>query len=234
MLVRLVACITCAVILSACGRLREAKLIGTWRYEDEDGTEEISIRSDHSFSGLQTYKKELVTPSPLEETGSWQLKGDQLLLDLVDTWSEERRHISRTLVEVSRTALITKDFEGSKNLTYKRLKEATCTAPSNAITALSEAALLGSWQTHANTHDYQYRFTSGSHIALFGFISDEWRLLLEGEWHIKDGRLIIKFQKYPSGPVEREEDVWTITAMGTDCLAVNAAFSRPYVLQRVK
>ncbi|MGC2627675.1 MAG: hypothetical protein WA269_12635 [Candidatus Udaeobacter sp.] len=69
MLVRLVACIACAVILSACGRLHEAKLIGTWRYEDEDGTEEISIRSDHSFSGLRTFKKELVTPSPLEETG---------------------------------------------------------------------------------------------------------------------------------------------------------------------
>src|SRR3954454_11157419 len=98
MLVRLVACIACAVILSACGRLGEAKLIGTWRYEDEDGIEEISIRSDHSFSSLQTYKKELVTPSPSEETGSWQLKGDQLLLDSVDTWSKERRHISRTLV----------------------------------------------------------------------------------------------------------------------------------------
>ncbi|MGC2627674.1 MAG: hypothetical protein WA269_12630 [Candidatus Udaeobacter sp.] len=137
-------------------------------------------------------------------------------------------------MEVSRTAFITKDFEDSKNLTYKRLKEATCTAPSNAIPALSEAALLGSWQTHANTHDYQYRFTSGAHIALFGLISDKWQLLLEGEWSIKDGRLIIQFKKDPSGPVEREEDVWTITAMGTDCLAVNRAFSRPYILQRVR
>jgi hypothetical protein len=234
MLVRLVACIACAVILSACDRLREAKLIGTWRYEDEDGIEEISIRSDHSFSRLQTYKKELVTPSPLEEMGSWQLKGDQLLLDLVDTWSKERRQRSRTLVEVSRTALITKGFDDSKNLTYKRLKETTCAPSSNAIAALSEAALLGSWQTHANTHDYQYRFTSGARIALFGLISDKWQLLLEGEWRIKDGRLVIQFRKDPSGPVEREEDVWTITAMGTNCLAVNGAFSRPYILQRVK
>jgi hypothetical protein len=184
-----------------------------------------------------------VTPSPSEETGSWQLKGDQLLLDSVDTWSKERRHISRTLVEVSRTALITKGFQGAENLTFKPLKEATCAPSSNARAAVSEAALLGSWQTHANTHDYQYRFTSGAHVALFGFISDEWRLLLEGEWHIKDGRVIIQFQKDASGPVEREEDVWTITAMGPNCLAVNGslskdyariALSRPCILQRVK
>ena len=208
--------------------MREAKLIGTWRYEDEDGIEEISLHADHSLRALHTYKKEFVTPSPREETGSWQLKGDQLLLDSVVTWSKERRQISRTLVQISRTGLITKSFDGSENLTYKRLKETTCAPSSNAT--VSEAALFGSWQTHSNTHDYQYRFASGSHVTLFGFISDEWRLLLEGEWHIKNGRLIIKFRKDPAGPVEREEDVWTITAMGTDCLAVNGA----YTLQRVK
>jgi hypothetical protein len=208
--------------------MREAKLIGTWRYEDEDGIEEISLHPDHSFRYLHTYKKELVTPSPREETGSWQLKGDQLLLDSIVTWSKERRQTSRTLVKISGTALNIKSSDGSENLTYKRLKETTCAPSPNAT--ISEATLLGAWQTHANTHDYQYRFTSGAHVTLFGFISDEWRPLLEGEWHIKDGRVIIKFQKDPSGPVEREEDVWTITAMGTDCLAVNGA----YTLQRVK
>src|SRR5205823_6595715 len=85
MLVRLLACIVCAAMLSACSRLPEAKLIGTWRYEDEDGIEEVSFHPDHSFWSLETSKKELVTPSPLEETGSWQLKGDQLLLDSIVT-----------------------------------------------------------------------------------------------------------------------------------------------------
>ncbi len=226
--VRFFAWIVCAVILGGCGGMREAKLIGTWRYEDEDGIEEISLHADHSLRSLHTYKKEFVTPSPREEIGSWQLKGDQLLLDSIVTWSKERRQISRTLVQVSSTALITKSFDGSENLTYKRLKETTCAPSSNAT--INEAALLGSWQRHANTHDYQYRFMSGAHVTLFGFISDEWRFLLEGEWRINDGRLIIKFLKDPSGPVERGEDVWTITAMGTDCLAVNGA----YTLHRVK
>ena len=49
--------------------MREAKLIGTWRYEDDDGIEEMSLHPDHSFWSIETYKKELVTPSPLEETG---------------------------------------------------------------------------------------------------------------------------------------------------------------------
>lgn len=146
-------------------------------------------------------------------------------------------------MQISRTTLITKGFESSKNLTYKRLEEPTCALSSNAIADFTEAALLGSWQTHANTHDFQYRFASGAHVALFGFISDEWRLLLEGEWHIKDGRLIIQFRKDPSGPVEGEEDIWTITAIGTNCLAVNGSLSkdyarialpRSYILRRLK
>jgi hypothetical protein len=214
--------------------MREAKLIGTWRYEDDDGIEEISLHPDHSFWFLHTYKKELVTPSPLEETGSWQLKGKQLLMDSVVTWSKERRQVSRTLLQATRTELVIKSLEPSKNLTYKRLKEAACVPSSSATAALDEAALLGSWQTHYNTHDYQYRFSSGARAGLFGFISEEWQLLLEGQWHIKDHRIFIQFQKNAYGPVEEEKDIWTITAIGTDCIAVKGASSRPCIMRRVK
>ncbi|PYK65200.1 MAG: hypothetical protein DME50_09485 [Verrucomicrobia bacterium] len=233
MLVRLLACIVCAAMLSACSRLPEAKLIGTWRYEDEDGIEEVSFHPDHSFWSLETSKKELVTPSPLEETGSWQLKGDQLLLDSIVTWSKDRRQTSWTLLQVSRTALVTKSLEGGKSLTYKRLEEAACT-PSPSAIALGEPALLGSWQTHYNTHDYQYRFSSGARVGVFCFISEERQLLLEGQWHIKDGKIFIQFQKNVYGPVEREEDIWTVVAIGTDCIAVKGDSSRPCIMRRVK
>jgi hypothetical protein len=234
MLVRLFACIGCAVILRGCGRMREAKLVGTWRYEDEDGIEEISLHPDHSFWSLETYKKELVTPSPLEETGSWQLKGDQLLLDSVVTWSKERRQSSRTLLQATRTALVIKSLEGNKIFTYKRLEEAACAPSSRATAALDESALLGSWQTHYNTHNYQDRFSSEARVGLFYFISEEWQLLLEGQWHIKDGRIFIQFQKNAYGSVEREEDIWMITAIGTDCLVVKGASSRPCIMRQVK
>ncbi len=234
MTVRVFAWIVCAVILGGCGRMREAKLIGTWRYEDDDGIEEMSLHPDHSFWSIETSKKELVIPSPLEETGSWQLKGNQLLMDSLVTWSKVRRQLSRTLMQTGRTALVIKSSEGSKNLTYRRLEEAACVPSSSATAAPDGPALLGSWQTHYNTHDYQYRFSSGGYVELFCFISEEWQLLLKGQWHVKDHRIFLQFQENAYGPVEREEDIWTITAVGTDCIAVKGASSRPCIMRRVK
>ena len=234
MLVHLLAYIVTAVMLFGCDRIREAKPIGTWRCEDEDGIEEISLHPDHSFWSIETYKKELVTPSPLEETGSWQLKGNQLLMDSLVTWSKVRRQLSRTLMQTGRTALVIKSSEGSKNLTYRRLEEAACVPSSSATAAPDGPALLGSWQTHYNTHDYQYRFSSGGYVELFCFISEEWQLLLKGQWHVKDHRIFLQFQENAYGPVEREEDIWTITAVGTDCIAVKGASSRPCIMRRVK
>ena len=98
-------------------------MIGTWRYENQDGIEEISLHSDHSFWFLNSSKTELVIPSPFEVTGSWQLKGNQLLLDSVVTWSKERSLVTKTLVRISTTSLITKNFDGTKDLKYTRLEE---------------------------------------------------------------------------------------------------------------
>ena len=137
-------------------------------------------------------------------------------------------------MQTGRTALVIKSSEGSKNLTYRRLEEAACVPSSSATAAPDGSALLGSWQTHYNTHDYQYRFSSGGYVELFCFISEEWQLLLKGQWHVKDHRIFLQFQENAYGPVEREEDIWTITAVGTDCIAVKGASSRPCIMRRVK
>ncbi len=214
--------------------MRQAKLIGTWRYEDEDGVEEISFRPDHTFWQLETSKKEFITPSPLEETGSWQLKGDQLLLDSVVTWNKQQNQFSRTVVSVGGTALVIKTVDGSKSLLYKRLAEVACDPSSDPSSALSEATLLGSWQTHYNTHDYQYRFSRDGRVDLFYLFPDGlWQPLLAGEWHIENGKLFIQFQKDASGPIQEKEDIWTPIAIRANCIAMRGNSSRPCIMRRV-
>jgi hypothetical protein len=210
-------------------------VIGTWRCEDEDGIQEISLNSDRSFWTLDTFKKELVTPSPLEETGSWQLKSNQLLLDSVVTWSKERNQITKTLVRITRTALVIKSFDGSKNLTYKRIEDPTCApSPWNTSTPLSETALIGLWQTHYNTHDYQYRLMPNNRVKVLYPTSGGWQILLEGKWRISDRKLFLQFENDAHGPIEREKEMWTINAVGKDCFAVKGASSQLCIMRRIE
>ena len=64
--------------------------------------------------------------------------------------------------------------------------------------------------------------------------SDGWQILLEGLWHTSGRKLFIRFENNAYGPIEREEDVWTINAVGTDCFIAKDSSSRPCILQRVK
>jgi hypothetical protein len=232
MLLRLLASILCIALIGACSRFSEAKLTGTWRYEDEDGIQEITLQPDRSFWSQDTFKKELVTPSPLEETGMWRVEGDQLILDATITWSKERRQISKTLVQITKDTWVTKSLDQTKSLTYTRLVVPVCTAIKHAV---SKAELLGSWQTHYNTHDYQYRFMPNDRFGLFfASMSGEWDLLFEGKWRIGDSRLIIKPEKARYGETDSPEETWTITVAGADCFAMKAGSSRLCTLRRLK
>src|SRR5438309_2089266 len=156
MLSRLFACLVCAVTVSACDAMREAKFVGTWRCETEDGIEEFSLHRDHSFWLLYSSKKGFTQPSPIEETGSWRLAGSRLLFDSITTWSKQRRQISRTVVRLTDSGLVIKSFDKSTDLPYQRLEEIACLPSPSGV--LTEAAIVGAWKTHYNTHDYQYRF----------------------------------------------------------------------------
>jgi hypothetical protein len=233
MLKHFVACITCVITLTACTRFREHKMIGTWRFENEDGVEEISLHQDHSFWSLNTFKKELVEPSVIEQTGSWRLKGHQLLLDSTITWSKTRAQFSRTFVRVTNSALVMKSLDGTKNFSYQRLEEAACSS-SDPPARLTKAVLVGSWKTHYNTHDYQYRFGPDGRVELFAGISDDSRTLMEGHWDIKDDEVLIRFEKASYGPLDKEEEEkWTIIGVGPDCIALNSAPTRPRILRRM-
>jgi hypothetical protein len=136
---RIFALAVCAVTLAGCNRLTEAKLLGTWRAEDDQTVEEMACRKDHSFTSWTSLKNELTTPSVAIGAGDWQLKGHELVVHFtkyvpVDTWADEDKQIRFTIVKIRNDALLMKNFEGSKVLIFKRL------SPDYVLTPIKRAA----------------------------------------------------------------------------------------------
>jgi hypothetical protein len=231
---RTLAFTLCAILVVGCDRFSDAKLVGTWRCEDEDSVEELALKPDHSFRSLNTFKKELVTPSPMEETGTWHVRDNQVTLDSILTWNKERSRINRTLLQLKKDSLLTKNFDGTKTLTYRRLELPVCVGSPASTKEVHEAKLIGSWQVHYNTHDYQFHFMPGNRYSLLGLISGKWDLLLEGRWHIDGSSLSVKPENTPYGPADDPEQKWTVAAVGNDCFTIRDPSSWEYTLQRLK
>src|SRR5438477_6361839 len=99
MLTRTLIWTLCAFALASCSRVADSKLVGTWRHEDEEGTDEVTLGADHSYRSVRTFKQEFVTPSVIEEIGSWHVKRDRLNIESTVTWSKDRSQLSLLLVE---------------------------------------------------------------------------------------------------------------------------------------
>jgi len=109
-----------AMLLAGCNRFSEAKLIGTWRAESDDGIEEIFLKSDHAFRTLDTFKKELVTPGVIEELGRWHVEGDQLKFDGTVTWSKKPSQTTMRLVQITRDTLVIRRHVGKLPILQKK------------------------------------------------------------------------------------------------------------------
>jgi hypothetical protein len=72
---RIFALAICATALTGCNLITEAKLLGTWRAEDDETVHEIGCGRDHTFTAWTDVKNELTTPSCLISSGEWHLGG---------------------------------------------------------------------------------------------------------------------------------------------------------------
>jgi hypothetical protein len=143
---RFVTLSVCAMLLASCNRLSDAKLIGTWRTENDDGTEEIFLKSDHTFRTLETFKKELVTPGVIEELEQWHVEGDQLKFDGTVTWSKRRSQATMRLVQITRDTLVVRRPDARINESYKRLYLPLCAESLvGSKYGFSEKGLVGTW-----------------------------------------------------------------------------------------
>jgi hypothetical protein len=64
--------------------------------------------------------------------------------------------------------------------------------------------------------------------------SGEWKILLEGQWHISDGKVFLQFENNAYGPIEKEKEMWTINAVERNCFAVKGTSSRLCIMRRIE
>jgi hypothetical protein len=227
MMTRTLASTLCAFALASCSRFEDSKLVGTWRHEDDEGIDEVTLGADHSYRSLRTFKQDFVTPSVIEKIGSWHLKRSRLNIDSTVTWSKDRSQLSLLLVEVTDRTLRTKDSNEKETFVFVRFQAPECTAKSSSIT---EPDLHGTWDFHYHTHDYRYSFASDGRVTLAGLISGEWSLIREGQWRLSGAALTIR-EKAVRGSPDEQEVKWTLSGTGADCLAFNDG-SATYALRR--
>ncbi|HWX17130.1 MAG TPA: hypothetical protein VNY07_11125 [Chthoniobacterales bacterium] len=234
--IRILSVAGCVVILTGCSRFTEGKLSGTWRSEDENTVEEIACRNDHTFTSWTSFKNELTTPSVLMGAGEWHVQGNQLVVHLtkgvaVDTWSNEDKWIRFTLVKISNDALLMKNFDGSKVLTYKRLSYDHAFA--RVTRAPNDADLVGTWQAHYNTHDYEHRLNEDHSTVTSYHLDGRVIEMATGSWHVEGNDLTMDVKIESDGPAESRKIRWAITAVEPKRIAIKEG-PVSYVLERVK
>ena len=123
------------------------KLVGTWRYEDEDNIEELTLNPDRSFRSVTSYKQILATPSVPTEIGTWQMQGNQIAFDATLTFDKTKRQFKRMLSEVKKDSFVMMNLGDRKTVTYKRFSLPTCTGSTVSDTqSMREGDVLGLWE----------------------------------------------------------------------------------------
>jgi hypothetical protein len=220
------------MLVASCNRFTEARLVGTWRDDNEVGIEEIALDGDHTFRALNTFKKELVIPSVTEETGTWQVEGNQLKLDGTVTWSKKGSNTTMSLLQITKDTLVARRPGGNMNVTYTRLRVPACATSIVGGNALNEAYLFDTWQIHSNTHDYQYSFRNDHSVSVSALNSGRRFQVDEGTWRLSGNDIVMQFKNSGNEPAN-EEERWAITGTGADCFAIKAG-QISYTLSRVK
>jgi hypothetical protein len=114
--------VVCALMVTSCTAITEAKLFGTWRAEDDETVHEIGCARDHTFTAWTDVKNELTTPSCLISSGEWHLEGQQLVVHFtkhvaVDSWEYEYTQTNFTVLEITGDTLLIKNSDGSGSST---------------------------------------------------------------------------------------------------------------------
>ena len=234
MLARALVVVLYATVLAFAGCNRsESKLVGTWRYEDEDNIEELTLNPDRSFRSVTSYKQILATPSVPTEIGTWQMQGNQIAFDATLTFDKTKRQFKRMLSEVKKDSFVMMNLGDRKTVTYKRCSLPTCTGSTVSDTqSMREGDVLGLWEYHYNTHDYQFRFESNRRYELLGFIDGKWDSLHKGDWSLASNQLTWQPDKRPYA--DDKPQTWKIMQKGADCLTMSDGHSPLTILRRLK
>src|SRR5438270_6900656 len=223
-----------ALFLAGCNRLTESRFVGTWRAETDKAIDEIALDSDHTYRHLLSSKVESTTPSPIEETGKWQVKDGQLHLDGTVTWAKQPMHTPLRLLKLSTDELVVRGSEARADTTFMRLHLPTCPeSAGHRQENLIEKDLLGTWRIHYNTHEYEYSLNQDHSFSVAATTASGEHIDLDqhGTWQLLGNDLVLRFEEGPT--TSAGERHLTVLHVGEHCIAIRVG-DWSYTLMRLK
>jgi hypothetical protein len=230
--IRAIAVAACVVSFVSCDRLRDQKVIGTWRAEKDGTVDELAFRPDHTVVWWLC-PNEFTTPQTLISAGEWHIHGSQLDVDLKQLNSPgPAQHLTHKIVSVSTDTLLLGNPKEASLLTFHRLEMPACVAPKPGSTPYPiEPNIAGTWQVHFNTHDFKYDFAADHTAAVSARDSGEFEPMWKGTWSITGNDLILDLKadfKYG-----RDQKVtWSVHGFQPRCFTIRDAYGNPYIVHR--
>jgi hypothetical protein len=233
-LITISLCILNLALIAGCHRSSDDDIIGTWRFEDDHGVTEITFNAEHTFRQISTNKEALAIPSVPEFAGTWQKHGKELLLDGQWKTFTGKAQSRRILNGVTETELSMTDPRRGRTDEYKRLALPSCNGVGvSSASPLRAEDLVGVWQIHYHTHDFQIRFLPNGRFEFLATFNATQGTFDSGDWHVSgDG---ITFEADGRGARDKSEpNTWAVQTRGQDCLTVTDRESPPFTFRRVK
>jgi hypothetical protein len=246
---RIAAVAFCGSMLASCGRFKEGNLIGMWRAEDRSTIREIAFRHDHAFTTYYKHKSPddelaaLTNPSVAEDTGEWQLRGNQLSMIFKETNSACLPSSTMLAVmNLGTAAMVLKsdhaanerkcDFFGD-TCSFTRIAVPKCAPALTTHDPRSiEKGIIGNWQVHYRTHDCRYLYNQDHSVEVFVDLEGNYVRLLVGTWGIERNALVQDLKR-PDLIIEPQREQWTIDGMQRDCFLISDGHSQ-YTFIRIK
>src|SRR5207249_4801453 len=171
MLTRFAAAVVCIVTQQTFAE--SASLVGSWRADDGRTYYEVHFRSDHTFTlfaRVSMRNPELAVAQMGEQFGTWQVAGDQVVLDSTEASSKRQSRVSLRFRLSDHSLRLQRFYDNPRTDTYRRLRVPVCgDVGLRAHAALDERALVGRWRGHYRTHDTEFAFQPDRRVDFYSW-----------------------------------------------------------------
>jgi hypothetical protein len=219
---------------ASCDWISERKLVGAWRAEKDGAVDEWALHPDHTLIWWMC-PAELSTPQTFVSTGKWHVRRNVIEMDTkLLTSPAPPEHHSFQILKLSDDSLLAKQTKEGITVTFHTFDLPTCAIPQRgaALTDI-EQNILGVWQVHYHTHDFQYRFASDHTVAVSGKVSDAFEPLWKGSWSVVGGDLLMDL-KPDSKYMGEQKPHWTLHNFQHDCFTIKDREGISYAVHRVQ
>jgi hypothetical protein len=169
----------------------------------------------------------LHTPGVIVESGAWNLTGRELEMNPKTTNSVEVGDPTKLTIDwLGDTKLVWKTSTGTSHISARRLNLPQCSGRVVPSAISIEETIVGTWQVHYRTHDYQEDYKSDKSVTISAQIGREMKTIHDGAWRVDGTSLLLDING--RGDYKRP-----VVAIENDCITVTEDGLR-YTRQRIK